>query len=348
MRRVHQRVEQRAHHVALDAVLQVVEHLLAFALVHNQRVALAVGVQADARPQVLHGREVLHPVGIYGPQQQEPLDQPHLLRADFFLPLSIGGLGVGRQYAFHLLTAVLIDVVLVLQFRRQWADLAQLVNQPLGVPVVGVAARQVLGQQAGELLSQHPQRLFAQVTATEGLVAVDVDNLPLLVQHVVEFQQVLANVEVVALHLDLGAADGLGDQFVLHRGILFQSGPTHDALDALAAEPLHQLVFQGHVELGTAGVALASGAAPKLIVDAAGVVMLGADDEQPAQLDHSVVFLLPVVSGCVGAAQHDVGAAPGHVGGHGDSAQPSGLGDDAGLALVVLGVQHLVRNAAFP
>ena len=107
-------------------------------------------------------------MGVYGPQQQETLDKAHLLRANFFLSLGVGSLGVFRQDALYLLPAVLVDVVLVLQFRRRRANLAQLVNQPLGVPVVGVAARQVLGQQAGEFLTQHPQRLFAQVAVARG------------------------------------------------------------------------------------------------------------------------------------------------------------------------------------
>jgi hypothetical protein len=42
------------------------------------------------------------------------------------------------------------------------------------------------------------------------------------------------------------------------------------------------------------------------------------------------------------AAEHDVGTAAGHVGGDGDGAGLAGAGDDAGLALVLLGVQHLV------
>ena len=46
------------------------------------------------------------------------------------------------------------------------------------------------------------------------------------------------------------------------------------------------------------------------------------------------------------AAEHDVGTAAGHVGGDGDRAEPAGLGDDAGLLLVVLGVQHVVRDRA--
>ena len=45
------------------------------------------------------------------------------------------------------------------------------------------------------------------------------------------------------------------------------------------------------------------------------------------------------------AAQQDVGAAAGHVGGDGDRALAAGLRDDLGLALVVLGVEHLVLDA---
>ena len=45
------------------------------------------------------------------------------------------------------------------------------------------------------------------------------------------------------------------------------------------------------------------------------------------------------------AAQQNVGAAAGHVGGDGDHAQASGLGDDLGFPLVELGVQHDVPDA---
>ena len=44
------------------------------------------------------------------------------------------------------------------------------------------------------------------------------------------------------------------------------------------------------------------------------------------------------------AAQHDVGAAPGHVGGDGDDAGAPGLGDDVGFAGMLLGVEHLGQN----
>ena len=45
------------------------------------------------------------------------------------------------------------------------------------------------------------------------------------------------------------------------------------------------------------------------------------------------------------AAEEDVRAAAGHVGGDGDRALAARLGDDVRLALVLLGVQHVVRDA---
>ena len=46
-------------------------------------------------------------------------------------------------------------------------------------------------------------------------------------------------------------------------------------------------------------------------------------------------------------AQNDVGAATRHVGGDGDHLGPTGLGDDLGLAGMLLRVEHLVRELLF-
>ncbi len=45
------------------------------------------------------------------------------------------------------------------------------------------------------------------------------------------------------------------------------------------------------------------------------------------------------------AAEQDVGAAAGHVGGDGDHAETAGLGDDLGFLLVELGVEDDVADA---
>src|SRR5262249_26363518 len=140
----------------------------------------------------------------------------------------------------------------------------------------------------------------------------------------------------------------------------------------------HEVIFERQEEAARARVALAAGAAAELVVDAARFVPFGADDVQPAHLGDLAAFflhlflgldlddrLLPDVVGNVEpggvavlqagpgerlgiAAQNNVGAAAGHVGGDGDAADAAGLGDDLGLAGGVfrLGVEQLVLDAA--
>ena len=139
-------------------------------------------------------------------------------------------------------------------------------------------------------------------------------------------------------------------------------------LDAVAGEDAQQRVLQRQVEARGARVALAAGAAAQLVVDAARLVALGADDVQAARATTLVVQLLPLgaqlrdrglpcrrrrsassastASICLldVAAQHDVGAAARHVGGDGDHLRAARLRHDLGLARVLLGVEHLVRQ----
>ncbi len=76
------------------------------------------------------------------------------------------------------------------------------------------------------------------------------------------------------------------------RHVLFHAQPQHQVLHALAAEDAHQVVLQREVEARAAGVALAAGASAKLVIDAAGIVALGAQNVQPAQRHHFVVLLV--------------------------------------------------------
>ena len=52
--------------------------------------------------------------------------------------------------------------------------------------------------------------------------------------------------------------------------------------DPLLGEDAHQVVFEREIEARCAGIALAAGAATKLVVDAARLVALGAQDEEAA------------------------------------------------------------------
>src|SRR6185312_873931 len=126
------------------------------------------------------------------------------------------------------------------------------------------------------------------------------------------------------------------------------------------AEDAHQVVFHRQIEAAGARIALAPGTAAQLIVDTARLVPLGADDVQPTRRQHLGMALFPGGAGLLRrrrvdlpetgqlrlqiAAEHDVGAAARHVGGDGHGAGLAGLRDDQRFTLVLLGVQHLVRD----
>ena len=73
-------------------------------------------------------------------------------------------------------------------------------------------------------------------------------------------------------------------------------------IHALGAEDAHQIVFERDEEFGRAGIALATGAAAQLVVDAPALMPLAADDEKPAGLHHLLVRGLDLGADRRGAA----------------------------------------------
>ncbi len=57
-------------------------------------------------------------------------------------------------------------------------------------------------------------------------------------------------------------------------------------------EDAHQVIFERKIEAGRSGIALAAGAAAKLVVDAPRFVTLGAEDVQSAGGDNFIVFFV--------------------------------------------------------
>ncbi len=169
----------------------------------------------------------------------------------------------------------------------------------------------------------------------------------------------------------------LVDHLGLDRHVLGQVESGEQRLQRGAVEAPHEFVTQRQVEARLTRVALASRPAAELIVDASRLVPLRAEHVQAAdcadllglRLDlglHLGEHLVPrglvllgrldrieaaFAQSAVGeevdvAAEHDVGAAACHVGGDRDRVQPAGHGDDAGLLLVELRVEHVVRDPA--
>jgi hypothetical protein len=101
------------------------------------------------------------------------------------------------------------------------------------------------------------------------------DDLALVVHHVVELQQVLADVEVARLDLLLGLFQRLVDPRMDDRLAFLEAELLQHAVHALGAEDAHQVVLQRQEELRAARVALTAGTAAQLVVDAAAFVALG-------------------------------------------------------------------------
>ncbi len=248
----------------------------------------------------------------------------------------------------------------------------QVLVELVEVPVFGVLPRAERHDEPLDGVFDRLDGRLAQVFPVEDLLAAPVDDLALLVHHLVVLEDVLADLEVAVLDGPLGPLDGLRDHAGLERHVVGK-GAVHDPAHRAGREEPHEVVLEGEVEAALAGVALPAGAAPQLVVDPAALVAFGAEDVEAAELSDLVAVggasglvtgdaLGQPVRALVGvrslreevaagetlgvATEEDVDAAPGHVGGHGHRSRLPGLGDDVGFHLVLLGVQDGVGDAA--
>ncbi len=128
------------------------------------------------------------------------------------------------------------------------------------------------------------------VDALEQAAAQAIDGLALLVHDIVVFEQVLAGLEVLRFDRLLRGLDALGDHARLDGNALLHAEALEQVGDPLLGEDAHQVVFQREIKARGAGIALAAGASAELVVDAAGLVALGAEDVQAAGGDHFLMF----------------------------------------------------------
>src|SRR5437879_7930826 len=167
------------------------------------------------------------------------------------------------------------------------------------------------------------------------------------------------------LRLADGARDpGVGDDFPF-----LGAGAVHPAGDTVGPEQPHQVVLEREEEHALPGVALAARPAAQLAVDAARFVPLGADDHEAAGWVLVAAQLVDLGLREIGpfdllperrllrrdaahltllhaGAELDVGAAAGHAGRDGYGSRRTRSRHDLRFALVLLGVQHLVLQAA--
>src|ERR1700694_407991 len=86
---LHLHPEDPGHDRRLDSFPELVEHLEGFVLVLDQGVTLSVRAQADALPEMLHLRQVLHPLPIDGAKHHVALHQRHEVGTDLLALLVV-------------------------------------------------------------------------------------------------------------------------------------------------------------------------------------------------------------------------------------------------------------------
>ena len=111
------------------------------------------------------------------------------------------------------------------------------------VPLVLHISGQELLAAGINVLPQHVVHLGADILTVQHLAALAIDDLALLVHHVVVLQHVLTDLKVAALQLFLGALQRAGDHPVLNGGILVQLEGIHQVGNAVTAEQAHQVIL---------------------------------------------------------------------------------------------------------
>ena len=218
-------------------------------------------------------------------------------------------------------------------------------------------------------LVAHADHGFVDRFRAHELQALLEDRLALIVHHIVEFEQILADVEVARLNPLLRFGDRGVDHAVRDRLALFQAQALQHAVKLVLPEDAHQIVMQAQIEFRMTGIALPARAAAQLIVDTPAFVPFGAEHVEPAGLDDLLLrlrdlgadllrysFLLGFVGDANGldcdahvrvAAELNVGAAAGHIGGDGDAGRHARLADNLRFHFVIARVQNVVLDLLF-
>src|SRR5436190_692424 len=229
-------------------------------LVLGERVPLAVPAQPDAFLEVVDRQQVILPLRVDDDEHLVALERAHELLAQLALARRVPLL---HRFLNQLGEPLPRDDLVVLRGGDLDVELpVERLREAAEVPVLGMRA---LGGVAVEGADHEVIDPFRDVVglalAVQDLAAHAVDDLALLVHHVVVLEEMLANLEVVVLDALLGGGDGARHELVLDRLALLHAQALHDPLDALAAEDAQQVVLEREVEVRGAGVALTARAA---------------------------------------------------------------------------------------
>src|SRR5882724_6707456 len=145
-----------------------------------------------------------------------------------------------------------------------------------------------------------------------------------------------AGFEVLGFNRLLRGCNAAGDQAGLDGDAFFHAQALQQLRHPFLGEDAHQVVLEGQVETGGSWIALASGSAAKLVVDAARLVALRAEDVQAADSGYFVMLLV----GLDLVAIKDFGPVIG-----GDNVLVAGVVPHRALSFVYINLNFSLRGA---
>ncbi len=230
-------------HIGLDPVHHRREHIEPLPLVLHQRVFLAVTAEADALLQVIHGQEVILPVRINHPEHDHLLELTHERLAEFLLLFLIGILYTGEDLFANGFAAEVLKVNGAVKMERELT--VDRIGQALEVPPLFIHLfLTVEVQNPVQPFLDHFKDGIGDNLTLQDPAPLLIDHGALFVHDIVIFQELLPDVEVVALNLLLGVFNGPRDHSVFDRNPLFHPQPLHEAGDAIGTEDPHEVVLQ--------------------------------------------------------------------------------------------------------
>ena len=164
-------------------------------------------------------------------------------------------------------------------------------------------------------------------------MAFSVDDIALLVHHIIVLDEAFTDTKVILLYLLLCALNRVGNHLMLDHLTLLEAHLIHQACQSVGTEHTHQVVLHTHEEHTATWVTLTSCTTTQLTVHTATLVALGTKDSQTASLFHFW-------------RKFNIRTTTRHVRSDSYHTLATCLGYDVRLALVQLGIQYVVRDFA--
>ena len=225
------------------------EQLEGFGLVFVQGVALGIAPEVHDRAEVIQPLQMFAPFAVDGLDQDLLFDVRHGRRAE---GRGLFGHHLVRSLDDPLFQDLLVDAFLGCPGSDRQVDVQHVAasgGKPIVIPLIRIAfRRQVQVNQIFDHLVAHVGGDFADAVGFKNLHALTKDGLALVVHHVVELQQLLANVEVAAFDLGLRLFQAFVDPGVNDGFTFLHPQLGQDAVQPFRSEDAHQVIFQRQEE----------------------------------------------------------------------------------------------------